>query len=80
MTLYDLANSATIQGNVEIALIDDNGNDVRRVRLEIVDDLSGELFRDLYDLEDREVKYIFPRIIDREPWITIELTTEGDEE
>ena len=79
MTLYDLANSATIQGNIEIALIDDNGNDVRRVRLGWVDDLAHELFRDLYGLEDRNVKYISPRIIDGDPCIIIELTTEGDE-
>lgn len=79
MTLYELTNSTTIQGDIEVALIDENGNDVRRVRLGRVDDLAHELFRDLYGLEDRNVKYIFPRIIDGDPCIIIELTTEGDE-
>lgn len=79
MTLYDLANSTMLQGNIELVDFDRNGEQVKRFGIEMVDDLSGELYGVADYFEDLEVKYIFPRIIDGEPWIRIEFCSEEDD-
>ena len=80
MTLYELANSTIIQGDIELAVFDEHDNETRRELVELVDDLSFELFHsDLLGLEDLNVKYIFTRIVDSEARIIIELDGEYHE-
>ena len=79
MTLYDLCNSLTIQGNIELKVFDPDGTE-----------LNSYCFRDEYEfqiaytafpeLEDLEVSYIYPsKSYDGTIWLTIEVTQEDEE-
>ena len=74
MTLYDLVNSMTIQGNIEIAVFDIDGNEKERELFPSVDDLSC---CKLAEYEDLRVTYMFPNSTTTgRAWLTIELLEE----
>lgn len=59
MTLYDLMSSMTLQGNIEVRVMNDDGEAVKTEYFESVDDLECcEIFR-LEDMENLEVKYMY---------------------
>lgn len=75
MTLYDMANSMTIQGNIEVKVFDFEG------------ELESRFFRDqddfvphwtdCEDIEDLTVTYMYAhKSYDGSVWLTIELTKE----
>ena len=79
MTLYDLCNNITLQGNIELKVFDPEGTV-----------LDSHFFRDEYEfhiaytayteLEDLEVSYIYPsKSCDGTVWLIIEVTQEGEE-
>ena len=74
MTLYNLVNSMTIQGNIEIAKFDPSGNELDRELFPDVDDLSTIY---LEDYEDLEVTFMFTNSTSTgRAWLTIEVQTE----
>ncbi len=56
MTLYELANQTTIQGDVRVSKFDEDANEMILINLNDTDDLAGELPE---EYEDLTVKYIF---------------------
>jgi hypothetical protein len=59
MTLYDLMSSMTLQGNIEIRVMNDDGEAVKTEYFDSVDDLECcEIFR-LEDMENLEVQYMY---------------------
>ena len=79
-TLYDLANSAYVQGNISVVIFNDDCEEVRRVNIECADDLSWHLRHELQDMEDLEVMYMYAELIDKTPWFVIELKEGEDDE
>lgn len=73
MTLYDMMNAMSIQGNVEIRIVDANGLAKETHFFRDVDELSSTCY-DVDEFEDMEVLYIYPtKSLDSEPWLVIEL-------
>lgn len=76
MTLYELFNSVTLQGNIAVEVYDDAGSASRKYTdfyIRDVDDLSTEF--DLESVEDLEVTYIYTtKSCDGKPWMHIELS------
>ena len=59
MTLYDLMNNMTLQGNIEVRVMNDDGEAVKTEYFDSVDDLECcEIFR-LEDMENLEVQYMY---------------------
>lgn len=59
MTLYDLMSAMTLQGNIEIRVMNRDGAAVKAEYFESVDDLEYcEIYR-LEEMENLEVKYIY---------------------
>lgn len=56
MTLYDLANQITIQGDIRVSKFDEEANEIILMNVENTDDLASELPE---EYEDLTVKYIF---------------------
>lgn len=56
MTLYDLANQITIQGDIRVSKFDEEGNEIILMNVENTDDLADELPE---EYEDLTVKYIY---------------------
>ena len=56
MTLYELANQTTIQGNVRVSKFDEDANEIILVNAHGTDDLAYEIPE---EYEDLTVKYIF---------------------
>ena len=75
MTLYELMNNTTIQGDVKIRVFKDDGNydEVAMKRFGCVDDLSYEEIPE--EWEDLEVRYLYYA----DNCITIELYIKEDE-
>jgi hypothetical protein len=73
MTLYDLTQSMTIQGNIEIKIFDadDTHTDSRFFPDEYDFDTTTH---DADDIEDLEVTYMYTtKSYDGTPWLTIEV-------
>lgn len=74
MTLYDLVNSMTIQGNIEVAVFDTDGNEKDRHFIRNSDDLC---YDDIDEFEDLKVTFMFPnKSCDGTVWLTIEVQEE----
>ena len=65
MTLYELENSMTIQSNVEVRQMLDNGDVKKSVYFEYCEDLASA---DLDGLEDMEVTYIYSETFEQKYW------------
>ncbi len=76
MTLYDLFNSVTLQGNIAVEVYDEAGSASRKYidfYIRDVDDLSTEF--DLESLEELEVTHIYTtKSCDGTPWTHIDLS------
>ena len=71
MTLYDLVNSMTIQGNIELAVFDSEGAEKERHFIRNTDDLC---YDDISDYEDLKVTFMFPnKGYDGSVWLNIEV-------
>ena len=79
MTLYELCDNITLQGNIEIKVFDPEGTE-----------LESHFFRDEYDfnvsytehseLDELPVSYIYPnKSYDGTVWLVIEVTKEDEE-
>ena len=56
MTLYELVNQTTIQGDVRVSKFDENGFEIILLNAQGTDDLASELPE---EYEELTVKYIF---------------------
>ena len=56
MTLYELANQTTIQGDVRVSRFDENGFEIILLNAQSTDDLANDLPE---KYEELTVKYIF---------------------
>lgn len=56
MTLYDLANQITIQGDIRVSKFDEEANEIILMNVENTDDLANDLPE---EYEDLTVKYIY---------------------
>lgn len=73
MTLFELTDPVAIQGNVEIKIFDDSGNEKNS---RFFRDQSAFIprYEDCEDLEDCEVLYIYTtKSYDGTPWLVIEI-------
>jgi hypothetical protein len=77
MTLYELTNDLTMQGNIKITIYDQDGNEKEVRRFTDQGDFTT-YNADAYDLDDLEVAYIWPTYEQGEAWINIELTEDED--
>lgn len=59
MTLYDLMSNMTLQGNIEIRVMNEDGEAVKTEYFESVDDLECCEISRLEDMENLEVNYIY---------------------
>lgn len=74
MKLYDLVNSMTIQGNIEVAVFDADGSEKDRHFIRNSDDLC---YDDIDDFEDLKVTFMFPnKSCDGTVWLNIEVQEE----
>lgn len=77
MTLYELVNNTTIQGNVDITYFEGNGNEQGDMTFSYVEDLSGHLGELPEGWEDCEVRFIWPAA---DGWLHIEIYAEEEED
>lgn len=56
MTLYDLANQITLQGDIRVSKFDEEANEIILLNAQGTDDLANDLPE---EYEDLTVKYIF---------------------
>ena len=76
MTLYDLTQSMTIQGNIRIHVFDANGSEKEIRSAADQDDFSPHL-ADMDDIEDLTVTYIYPtKEVGGMAWLNIEVAEE----
>lgn len=76
MTLYDLTNSTTVQGNIEIKVFDSQGSEKESRFFRDQDDFSCYM-NDCDDMEDFRINYIYPtKGCDGTVWLVIELCDE----
>ncbi len=74
MTLYNLTQSMTIQGNIEIAVFDAEGNEKERHFIRNSDDLC---YDGIDEFEDLKVTFMFPsKGYDGSVWLNIEVQEE----
>lgn len=74
MTLYELTNTVTVQGNIEIRIFDTNGNEKESRYFRDQDDFNTR-YEDSDDLDDFTITYIYhSRGYDGTPWLVIEIT------
>jgi hypothetical protein len=59
MKLYELCSQMIIQGNIELIVFDEDGNETERRFYHDQDDFDTNC-TDAFDLEDLEVTYIYP--------------------
>lgn len=69
MTLYELVNQTTVQGDVRVVKFDKRGNEHILINAENTDDLALEIPE---SWEDLTVKYIYQG----QDWLTIEVSDE----
>lgn len=62
MTLYDLMSAMTLQGDIDVRVMNDDGETVKEEYFECVDDLEMCEISRLEDMENLEVKYMYPEI------------------
>ena len=73
MTLYDLTNSMTLQGNICITVFDPDGREKERRYFRDQDDFTT-YHVDADDLDDLEVSYIYPaHSYPERAWLHIDL-------
>jgi hypothetical protein len=73
MRLYELCSQIVIQGNIELAVFDEEGNEKERRFYRDQFDFDTNC-TDAFDLEDLEVTYMFPnKGCDGSAWLVIEL-------
>ena len=78
MTFYELTNSMTIQGNIEIALFDESYNELDREYFPNEDDFYSHSFCD-GEYDDCEVRFMFPQQTSNGiSYLVIELVKEED--
>lgn len=75
MTLYELANNTTVQGNIDIVLFDGNGNEQDDRTFSYVEDLSTYLNQLPEGWEDCEVRFFFAAA---DGWLHIEIYQEEE--
>lgn len=75
MTLYELANNTTVQGNIDIVFFDGNGNEQDDRTFSYVEDLSTYLNQLPEGWEDCEVRFIWPAA---DGWLHIEIYAEEE--
>ena len=59
MTLYDLMSTITLQGNIEVRVMDGNGNEVDKESFHGTSDLECSGLTRLERMEDFNVEYMF---------------------
>jgi hypothetical protein len=73
MKLYELCSQIIIQGNIELIVFDEDGNETDRRYYHDQDDFDTNC-TDAYDLEDLEVTYIYPtKAPGGSVWLNIEV-------
>lgn len=73
MTLYELVNSTTIQGNIEIRVFDQDNTEIESRVFRDQDDFNPK-YRDCDDIEDCDILFIYcHKSPDGTPWLTIEV-------
>ena len=73
MTLYDLTNTITIQGNVAIKIFDEHGDETETRFFRDQDDFN--CYNACDDIEDLTLSYIYStKRYDGTPWLVIELS------
>lgn len=73
MRLYELCSAIIIQGNIELAVFDEEGNEKERRFYRDQFDFDTNC-TDASDLEELEVTYIYPaKAYDGTQWLIIEL-------
>ena len=73
MTLYELTNSMTLQGNICITVFSSDGNEKEQRHFRDQDDFST-FMNDAEDLDDLEVTYIYAtRAYCETAWLNIEV-------
>lgn len=79
MTLYELCDNITIQGNIELKVFDRDGTELDTHFFP--DEYSFHItYTALTELEELPVSYIYPsKSYDGKVWLTIEVTTEDEE-
>lgn len=78
MTLYELCNNITLQGNIEIKLFAPDGTELESLLFPDEWDFNITYYRP--ELEDLEVSYIYPtRGHNGTNWLTIEIIKEDEE-
>ena len=79
MTLHQLTNAMTIQGNVEIKIFAEDGTEIERRFLRDLYDFNCTC-EDCDDIEDLEITYMYAtKSLDSEAWLAIELLKEDAE-
>lgn len=75
MTLYNLVNSMTIQGNVTIKVFDKDSSEKECYVIRDVDDLA--YVYDYDEVEDLEISFMYvSKSCDGTPWLNIEVVEE----
>lgn len=78
MTLYELCNNITLQGNIEIKLFDSQGNELESILFP--DEWDFNITYTHPELEDLEISYIYTtRGLNGSHWMTIEIIKEDEE-
>ena len=73
MKLYELCSAIIIQGNIELAVFDEEGNEKERRFYRDQFDFDTNC-TDAFELEDLEVTYIYPaKAYDGTQWLVIEV-------
>ena len=76
MSLYELSDSLTLQGNIEIKVFDDIGTETESRKFQDMDGFSS--FMDAPDLEHYRVSYMYAtKRANGEAWLVIEVAKDG---
>ena len=79
MTFYELTNSMTIQGNIEVVIFDGAWEEISRSKFYLEDDFYSSQMEE--DCDDLEVHFLYStKKDDGEPWLVIELEKEDEED
>ena len=80
MTLYDLVNSITLQGNIEIKIFNCMGDELEFRCFRDQDDFRL-YYNDCEDIAEAEVTYLYPtKSCDGTEWLVVEVAVIGDED
>lgn len=79
MTFYELTNSMTIQGNIEVVIYNGFWDEISRSRFALEDVFYSSRMEE--DCDNLEVHFLYStKKDDGEPWLVIELVKDEDEE